>query len=100
MNTFNLKKNYKFIRNFAYLNVHSIPSDISQITCFYTKPEHTSLKFLIKISTFLELITNQRAIFIRSKQSIAVRKIRKGMPIGAKVTLRKRKLTSFLTRLI
>ncbi len=48
----------------------------------------------------LTLITGQKAIATLSKKDIASFKLRKGMPIGAKVTLRGAKMYEFLDRLI
>ena len=45
-------------------------------------------------------ITGQKPVVTKSKKSISNFKIRKGMPIGCKVTLRKKKMYEFLDRLI
>ena len=45
-------------------------------------------------------ITGQHPIVIRAKQSIATFKLRKNMPIGVKVTLRRQRMYEFLDRLI
>lgn len=48
----------------------------------------------------LSLICGQKPVLTKAKKAIAGFKIRKGMPIGAKVTLRKQKMYDFLERLI
>ena len=48
----------------------------------------------------LTLITGQRAIATLSKKDVANFKLRKGMPIGAKVTLRGEQMYEFLDRLV
>jgi large subunit ribosomal protein L5 len=48
----------------------------------------------------LELIAGQKPVVTRAKKSIAGFKLREGMPIGVKVTLRKAKMFEFLDRLI
>ena len=48
----------------------------------------------------LSLISGQRPILSQAKKSISAFKIRKGLPIGAVVTLRKKKMYDFLERLI
>jgi len=48
----------------------------------------------------LSLMTGQRPILTEAKKSISSFKLRKGTPIGAKVTLRKQKMYDFLERLI
>jgi large subunit ribosomal protein L5 len=48
----------------------------------------------------LSAITGQRPVVIRARQSIATFKLRKNMPIGCKVTLRRERMYEFLDRLI
>jgi len=48
----------------------------------------------------LTLITGQKAVVTRSKKSIAQFKVRDGMPLGAKVTLRRERMYEFLDRLV
>jgi large subunit ribosomal protein L5 len=48
----------------------------------------------------LALIAGQRAVLTKARKSIATFKLRDGMPIGAKVTLRKARMYEFLDRLI
>jgi large subunit ribosomal protein L5 len=48
----------------------------------------------------LTLITGQRAITTMSKKDVATFKLRKGMPIGGKVTLRGERMYEFLDRLV
>lgn len=47
----------------------------------------------------LSIITGQRPVVTRAKKSIAAYKLRAGMPIGAKVTLRGRRMYEFVDRL-
>ena len=48
----------------------------------------------------LSLIAGQRAVITRAKKSIAAFKVRAGMPIGCRVTLRKKRMWDFLTKLV
>ena len=48
----------------------------------------------------LTMITGQKAVATISKKDVATFKLRKGMPIGAKVTLRGERMYEFLDRLI
>ena len=48
----------------------------------------------------LEIIAGQKAVITKAKNSIANFKIRQGMPIGCKVTLRGEKMYEFLDRLV
>jgi len=96
----NYQKNNKLNRCFVYKNVHQIPFTIEKLTLFYTLKKDFSLKSLVKLASLLELVTGQRAYFIRSKKSSAFLKIRKGSPSGVKVTLRKNSLIFFILKLL
>lgn len=48
----------------------------------------------------MELIAGQKPVITRAKTSIATFKLREGMPIGCKVTLRRERMYEFLDRLI
>ncbi|BBL53208.1 50S ribosomal protein L5 [Bartonella quintana] len=48
----------------------------------------------------LGLITGQKAVVTRARNSIATFKVREGMPLGAKVTLRRDRMFEFLDRLV
>ncbi len=52
------------------------------------------------IAEHLSLIAGQKAVLTKSRKSIATFKIRKGMKIGAKITLRGKKMYHFVDRLI
>ncbi len=58
------------------------------------------IKLLDKSAEELAMITGQKPVIARSKKAIANFKIRKGLPIGCKVTLRRQKMYEFLDRLI
>ena len=48
----------------------------------------------------LELIAGQKPVITKAKKSIAQFKLREGMPIGVKVTLRRERMYEFLDRLV
>ena len=56
-------------------------------------------KVLDAVVTDLTAITGQKAVVTKAKKSVANFKLREGMPIGAKVTLRGNKMWEFLDRL-
>lgn len=58
------------------------------------------IKILEKAMEELALITGQRPILRRAKKAIANFKIRKGLPVGCKVTLRRAMMYEFMDRLI
>ena len=57
-------------------------------------------KTIEKAVTDLEKLAGQKVVITRAKKSVASFKIREGMPIGAKVTLRRERMYEFLDRLI
>lgn len=59
-----------------------------------------NIKILEAAVKDLEIITGQKAVMTKAKKSIAGFKLREGMPIGCKVTLRGSKMYEFLDRLI
>jgi len=100
-----LQKSYhqkynKMSRAFLHKNVYQSSATIEKLTLFYTIEKSIAFKALIKFTSALELITGYRASFIRSKKSSVFAKVRKGAPVGVKVTLRKRAMGDFLLKLI
>ncbi|MDR2550046.1 MAG: 50S ribosomal protein L5 [Desulfobulbus sp.] len=57
-------------------------------------------KVVEKAAQELTLIAGQKAVVTKAKKSIATFKLRAGMPIGARVTLRKDRMYDFLSKLI
>jgi large subunit ribosomal protein L5 len=57
-------------------------------------------KIIEKASQELTMISGQKAVVTKAKKSIATFKLRAGMPIGARVTLRKDRMYDFLSKLI
>jgi large subunit ribosomal protein L5 len=57
-------------------------------------------KVVEKAAQELTLISGQKAVVTKAKKSIATFKLRAGMPIGARVTLRKDRMYDFLSKLI
>ena len=57
-------------------------------------------KIVEKAAQELTLIAGQKAVVTRAKKSIATFKLREGMPIGARVTLRQDKMYDFLSKLV
>lgn len=94
----NHQKNNILRRCFVYQNVYDF-TKIEKTTISFTINYIILFKTLLKIATFLELITNQRSFFIRTKKALVTKKVRWGTPIGAKITLRKTNFFYFLTKL-
>ncbi len=85
---------------FGYTNVMAIPK-IKKIVVNMGLGEATqNAKISETGADELARITGQKAVITRSKKSIAQFKLRKGMPIGAMVTLRGERMWEFLDRLV
>jgi len=85
---------------FGYKNHMSVPK-IEKITLNMGVGEGSQDKK--KVTTALaemELIAGQKAVITRAKKSIATFKLREGMPIGVKVTLRRTQMFEFIERLV
>lgn len=87
-------------KEFEYSNVMQVPGleKIVLNTCL--KEAITNQKILDTAAAEIGLIAGQRPVITRARKSIANFKLRDGMPLGAKVTLRSTKMWEFLDRLI
>ena len=84
---------------FGYKSVMQIPKlekVIINVGCGEAKD---NAKVIDNVSADLGLITGQKAVVCRAKKSVANFKLREGMPIGAKVTLRGERMYEFIERL-
>jgi large subunit ribosomal protein L5 len=101
-----LKKEYKervidaLTKEFGYKNVMQVPK-LEKIVISRGVGAAIADKKLIEYAVDeLTQITGQKAVTTISKKDVASFKLRKGMPIGAKVTLRKNRMYEFLDRLV
>lgn len=84
----------------GYKNLHQVPA-LDKIVLNMGVGESTQDSRKASLAAEdLTLIAGQRAVITRAKKSIATFKVRENMPLGCKVTLRKRKMYEFLDRLI
>lgn len=87
-------------KEFAYTNVMAVPK-ITKVVVNMGLGEGTQNGKIVDTGAEeLGKITGQKAAVTRAKKSIAQFKVRKGMPIGAMVTLRGERMYEFLDRLI
>jgi len=87
-------------KEFGYANVMAIPK-IEKIVVNMGLGEATqNAKIVDTGADEVARITGQKPVTTRAKKSIAQFKVRKGMPIGAMVTLRGERMWDFLDRLI
>ena len=87
-------------KKFEYKNPMEIPKLVKIVVNMGVGEAKENVKLLDAAVTDMETITGQHAIRTKAKKSIANFKIREGMPIGCKVTLRGEKMYEFADRLI
>ena len=88
------------MKKFGYKNVMQVPKIDKVVINMGVGEAKENAKILDAAVSDLETITGQKAVIPRAKNSVANFKIREGMPIGCKVTLRGDKMYEFVDRLI
>jgi len=87
-------------KEFGYKNVMAIPK-VEKVVVNMGLGEATGNAKIVDVGADeLARVTGQKPVVTRAKKSIAQFKVRKGMPIGAMVTLRGDRMWEFLDRLI
>ena len=101
-----LKDTYKneivdaMMKKFGYKNCMEVPKLEKVVLNMGVGEAKDNAKVLESAMGDMEKITGQKPIITKAKNSIANFKIREGMPIGCKVTLRGEKMYEFVDRLI
>jgi large subunit ribosomal protein L5 len=88
------------VEKFGYKNVNEVPR-LDKIVLNMGVGEATQDKKRVdQAASEMELIAGQKPVITKAKKSIAQFKLREGMPIGVKVTLRRERMYEFLDRFI
>jgi large subunit ribosomal protein L5 len=87
-------------KEFAYANVMQIPGVVKVVVNMGVGDAARDAKLINGAVQDLALITGQRPEIRKARKSIAQFKLREGMPIGARVTLRGDRMWEFLDRLV
>ncbi len=87
------------MKKFGYKSVMQIPKLDKIVVNVGCGEARDNAKVIDAIIGDLGKITGQRAVVCRARKSVANFKLREGMPIGAKVTLRGERMYEFLDRL-
>ena len=101
----NLKEKYQaevapaLMQKFGYKSTMQIPRLEKIVVNVGCSEARENAKVLDAVVNDLTTITGQKAVITHAKKSVANFKLREGMPIGAKVTLRGNKMWEFLDRL-
>ena len=88
------------IKKFGYKNVMEVPKLDKVVINMGVGEARDNAKVLESAVADMEKIAGQKAVVTRAKNSVANFKIREGMPIGCKVTLRGERMYEFVDRLI
>ena len=88
------------MKKFGYKNVMQIPKLEKIVINMGVGEARENAKVLDAAVKDLETISGQKAVVTRAKKSVANFKLREGMPIGCKVTLRGDKMYEFTDRLV
>jgi large subunit ribosomal protein L5 len=95
------KKSRKILQDkFGYVNPMEIPKIVKVVVSMGVKDAVQDAKVIDHAAAELMQITGQKALIRKAKKSIATFKLRQGMPIGCKVTLRKHMMYEFVDRLV
>ena len=87
------------MKKFEYKSTMQIPKVDKIVINVACSDARDSAKVLDSVSRDLGIITGQKAVICKAKKSVANFKLRKGMPIGCKVTLRGERMYEFMDRL-
>ena len=87
-------------KKFGYKNIMEVPKLDKIVVNMGVGEAKDNAKALDSAVADMEKITGQKAVSTISKKDVASFKLRKGMPIGAKVTLRGERMYEFLDRLV
>ena len=88
------------IKKFGYKNIMEVAKLDKVVINMGVGEAKDNAKLLDAAIADMEKITGQKAVVCKAKKSVANFKIREGMPIGCKVTLRGEKMYEFVDRLV
>ena len=88
------------IKKFGYKNIMEVPKLDKVVANMGVGEARENAKALESAVKDMETITGQKAVLTKAKNSVANFKIREGMAIGCKTTLRGEKMYEFLDRLV
>ena len=88
------------VKKFGYTNKMQVPKLDKIVLNMGIGEAKENAKILENAAKDMEIITGQKPVLTKAKNSVANFKIREGMPIGCKVTLRGEKMYEFLDRLV
>ena len=97
---YNTEIREQMTKKFGYTNIMQVPKLDKIVVNMGVGEARENEKLLEAAAKDMEIITGQKPVLTKAKKSIANFKIREGMPIGCKVTLRGDRMYEFLDRLV
>ena len=98
--TYNKEVKQQLMKEFGIKNVFAVPTIEKVVVNVGVGEAITNKKAVQNVQEQIELITGQKSMVTLARKSISAFKIRKGMPIGVKTTLRGNRMHFFLEKLI
>lgn len=101
-----LKKSYEekivpeLIETFKYKNIMQVPKLVKVVLNMGLGEAIHNIKLIDSAVEELRMIAGQQPVVTRAKKSIAAFKLREGMPIGCRVTLRRERMYDFFSKLV
>lgn len=98
--TYNNEVKQTLMKEFGISNIFAVPSIEKVVVNVGVGEAITNKKAVQNVQEQIELITGQKSVVTLARKSISAFKIRKGMPIGVKTTLRGARMYYFLEKVI
>lgn len=90
----------KLRQEFGFTNVNQIPRAVKVVLNVGVGEASKNQKLLDSVVEELSVISGQKPVITRARKSISNFSLRAGMPVGVRVTLRRRRMYEFLDRLV
>lgn len=88
------------MKEFSYKNIMEVPKVLKIVLNVGLGEAIQNIKLLDAVQKELSMIAGQKAVVTKAKKSIASFKLKKGVPIGCKVTLRRDRMFEFFDRMV
>lgn len=97
---YNTRVKPKLMDEFGFTNPHEVPRIEKVVINVGLGEAKDNQKLLDSVLAELAAITGQKPVVTRARKSVAGFSLREGMPVGARVTLRRSRMYEFLDRLV
>lgn len=85
---------------FGFANPHQVPRVVKVVVNVGMGEGSRDRKLIQSVAEELAMITGQKAVITKARNSISNFRLREGMPVGSSVTLRRRRMWEFLDRFV